>query len=147
MRETVALASRRASASPGERLRSAAFLFLALGGLGFLYLFNPASTFIYPTCPFFWVTGCYCPGCGSLRALHQLMRGHLLTAFGLNPLMMLSLPFLGYSALSQARLAMVGSPLKSVFIGPRPIWGLLVLILSYWVLRNVPVYPFSLLAP
>lgn len=143
----MALASRRVTASPGERLGSAAFLVLALGGLGFLYLFNPASTSFYPTCPFFWATGCYCPGCGTLRALHQLMRGHLLAALGLNPLMVLSLPFLGYAALSQARLAILGSPLKSVFIGPWPIWALLVLILSYWVLRNVPVYPFSLLAP
>jgi hypothetical protein len=147
LREPVALASRRATASPGERLGSAAFLVLAIVGLGFLYLFNPASTSFYPTCPFFWATGCYCPGCGTLRALHQLMRGHLLAAFGLNPLMVLSLPFLGYSALSQARLAILGSPLKSVFIGPRLIWGLLVLILAYWVLRNVPVYPLSLLAP
>ncbi len=141
------LDARGTIASSGERLRSAAFLFLVLGALGFLCLFNPASTSIYPTCPFFWVTGCYCPGCGSLRALHQVARGHLATALGLNPLMVLSLPFLGYHALSQAKLAVTGSPLKSVFVGSRPIWALLVLILAYWVLRNLPVYPFTLLAP
>jgi hypothetical protein len=138
----VALASRRVAASPGERLRSGAVLLLALGALGFLFLFNPATTSFYPACPFFWATGCYCPGCGSLRALHQLTRGHLLVALGLNPLMVLSLPFVGYAVLSQARLAVLGSPLKSVFLGPQPIWALLVLILAYWVLRNLPAYPF-----
>jgi hypothetical protein len=72
LRVLVALASRRVAASPGERLRSGAVLLLALGALGFLFLFNPATTSFYPACPFFWATGCYCPGCGSLRALHQL---------------------------------------------------------------------------
>jgi hypothetical protein len=76
-----------------------------------------------------------------------LCTSYLLVALGLNPLMVLSLPFVGYAALSQARLAVLDSPLKSVFIGPRPIWALLVLILAYWVLRNVPAYPFSPLAP
>jgi hypothetical protein len=65
LRVPVALASRRVAASPGERLPSGAVLLLALGALGFLFHFNPA-------CPFFWATGCYCPGWGSLRALHQL---------------------------------------------------------------------------
>jgi hypothetical protein len=134
-------------ASLGERLFSAAFLFLALGALGFLHLFNPSSSTFYPTCPFLWATGCYCPGCGSLRALHQLTRGQLAAAFGLNPLMVLSLPFLGYYALSRAKLTLTGRPLKSVFIGPRLVWALLGLILAYWVLRNLPVYPFTLLAP
>jgi Protein of unknown function (DUF2752) len=147
LRVQVALASRRVTASPGERLRSAAVLLLALCALCILYLFNPATTSFYPTCPFFWATGCYCPGCGSLRALHQLTHGHLLAALGLNPLMVLSLPFLGYAAISQARLAVLGNPLKSVFVGPWHIWALLVLVLAYWVLRNVPAYPFSLLAP
>ncbi|QIN85053.1 DUF2752 domain-containing protein [Rubrobacter tropicus] len=30
-------------------------------------------------------TGCYCPGCASLRALHQITRGHLATASGSIP--------------------------------------------------------------
>ena len=34
----------------------------------------------YPTDPFLAITGLYCPGCGTLRALHALARGDLLTA-------------------------------------------------------------------
>lgn len=135
------------SAETGDRVRSAAFVLTALVALGFLYVFNPSTSALYPTCPFFFVTGCYCPGCGSLRAVHQLTRGHLLTAFGLNPLLVLSLPFLAVYALGLMRIAVTGRARERRFVAPGLIWALLALILGYWVLRNIPVYPFSLLAP
>lgn len=131
----------------GDRLRASAFIVTAAGSLGFLYLFDPDISGLYPPCPFLALTGCYCPGCGSLRALHQLMRGHLMPALGLNPLMMLSLPFIAYYFASHAMLAVTGRPLKTFFVRPVFIWMLLGLILVYWLLRNIPVYPFSLLAP
>ena len=31
--------------------------------------------------------------------------------------------------------------------GRRVVWGLVVVIVTFWVLRNVPAYPFTLLAP
>lgn len=130
-----------------ERLLSFAFVLMSAGALGFLYLYNPSASALYPTCPFLAFTGCYCPGCGSLRALHQLMRGHLAAAFGLNTLMVFSVPFIGYFFLSLAKFAVVGRPLRAFFIRPVLIWSLLVVILAYWILRNIPVYPFSLLAP
>jgi hypothetical protein len=123
------------------------FVVVATGALGFLYLFNPSTSALFPTCPFLSLTGCYCPGCGSLRALHQLMRGHLAAGFGLNPLMMLSLPFVGYFFVSRTALAAVGRPLRTVFVRPVLIWALLKVILAYWALRNIPIYPFSVLAP
>lgn len=131
----------------GERLRSAAFVLLAVCALGFVYLFNPSTSTLYPTCPFYWFTGCYCPGCGSLRALHQLTRGHLTTALGLNPLTVLSVPFVGYYFVSRAALAVAGRPSRTFFIKPVLIRALLGVILVYWVVRNLPLYPFSLLAP
>ncbi len=131
----------------GQRLRAAAFVVTAMSVLGLLYLFNPSTSTLYPTCPFYWFTGCYCPGCGSLRALHQLTRGHLAAALGLNPLMTLSVPFIGYFFASRAKFALAGRSMRTFFVRPLWIRGLLVVILAYWVLRNIPVYPFSLLAP
>jgi hypothetical protein len=61
--------------------------------------------------------------------------------------MVFSLPFIGYYFASQAKIAVSGSPLRTFFIKPGYIWTLLAIILSYWLLRNIPVYPFSLLAP
>jgi hypothetical protein len=130
-----------------ERLLSLTLVLMAAGALGFLFLLNPSTSALFPTCPFLVLTGCYCPGCGSLRALHQLTRGHLLVALGLNPLMVLSLPFIGYFFVSRAVLAVVGHPLRTFFVRPELIWALLGLILTYGVLRNIPVHPLSLLAP
>jgi uncharacterized protein DUF2752 len=144
----VGLTSSTGVATAGERLRAAAFVVAAMSVLGLLYLlFNPSTSSTFPTCPFLALTGCSCPGCGSLRALHQLTRGHLLITLGLNPFMVLSLPFIGYFFVSCAMLAFVGRPLRTFFVRPVVIWALLGTILFYWVLRNIPVYPFSLLAP
>ena len=120
---------------------------VALGGLALLYSYDPAGSTPYPQCPFHALTGLHCPGCGTLRALHQLLHGNVLTALGLNPLMALSMPFLGYAFLSKASLAVRGVSLPGVFIQPAWIWMLFWTVVLSWTLRNVPLYPFSTLAP
>jgi hypothetical protein len=58
------------------------------------YQYNPATVTFFPPCPFLLLTGLPCPGCGSQRCLHQLLHGHVVDAFALNPLLVLSLPYL-----------------------------------------------------
>ncbi|WP_407690111.1 DUF2752 domain-containing protein [Rubrobacter aplysinae] len=129
------------------RLSSAGFIFAVLISISVLYLVNPTNSNLFPRCPFLAMTGCYCPGCGSLRAIHQLARGELVAALGLNPMMVLSVPFIAYYFTSQLKLTFFGQSLRRFFIQPVFIWSLLLIILVYWILRNIPVYPFSLLAP
>ena len=50
-----------------------------------LFLFDPAAGGLYPICMFHRLTGLQCPGCGGLRATHQLLHGHVVRAFHLNP--------------------------------------------------------------
>src|SRR2546423_1716517 len=57
-----------------------------------LFLFNPAQSGYYPLCLFHQSTGMLCPGCGSLRAMHQLLHGHVLAAMHYNALLVLSVP-------------------------------------------------------
>lgn len=130
-----------------DRLTASAAVALAAGGLSVVYLLDPGTSDLYPPCPFLALTGFYCPGCGTLRAIHQLTRGHPLAALDLNPLMMLLLPFVAYFLASHAMLAVMGRPLRRFFVRPAFIWTLLGIILVYWLLRNVPGYPFTLLAP
>jgi hypothetical protein len=130
-----------------ERFLTSAFVVMAAGGLTFIYLLDPDTSEVYPPCPFLTLTGYYCPGCGSLRALHQLTRGHPVAALGLNPLMILMLPFIAYFFASHVKFAVTGGPLKAYFVRPVFIWMLLGIILVFWFLRNIPAYPFSLLAP
>lgn len=112
-----------------------------------LYKINPAVSSFFPPCPFHKLTGLYCPGCGSLRALHQLLHGNILNAFKYNPLMILSLPFIIYSFLSYVIDGITGKTLPEFFIPAYYIWLLLGIILAYGISRNINIYPFYLLAP
>jgi Protein of unknown function (DUF2752) len=130
-----------------ERLTASAVVALAAGGLSVVYLLDPGTSDLYPPCPFLALTGFYCPGCGTLRALHQLSLGHPVAALDLNPLMVLLLPFVAYFLASHTVLALTGRPLKKIFVRPELIWALLGLVLVYWLLRNLPAHPLTLLAP
>ena len=67
-----------------------------------LRVFDPATSGIFPPCPFHYLTGLYCPGCGSLRAIHHLLHGNLQAAWAMNPLAVLLLPFVGYGLAAEA---------------------------------------------
>lgn len=137
-----------ATASPvAPKLLVAGSVGLAAAGATVLFLFDPTAYAFYPPCPFHALTGLWCPGCGTTRALHELLRGDLAAAFGLNPLMVVALPYLGYSAASYATLGLRGRALPALFGSPLFAWLALWAILAYWILRNLPLYPFSLLAP
>ncbi len=116
-------------------------------GLVVLYFFKPGQSPIYPPCPFHLITGLYCPGCGSLRAIHALLHGRILSALDLNPLMVVSIPFLGYGFISLALYKIMGRGLPQLIKHPLWIWSILALIIVYTILRNIPFYPFSVLAP
>lgn len=119
---------------------------LAVAGI-LLFCVNPMGSRVFPPCPTWAVLGVYCPGCGSLRALHQLLHGHLPAALRLNPLMVLSIPFLAWSLLRYTVSELTGRPLRTVFLPKGWILALFGLIVLYGVVRNIPVYPFDLLAP
>jgi hypothetical protein len=105
-----------------------------------LRVFNPATCGFFPPCPFRELTGYLCPGCGTTRALHQLLTGHVAAAFRLNPLMMLLLPYVGYSAAASLLETAGGRSLPTPFIQPVFIWTLLAVIILFWILRNIPAF-------
>ena len=57
--------------------------------LAVLFLFDPATNSFYPPCLFQTFLGVQCPGCGSLRAAHQLLHGSFQQAWALNPTLMI----------------------------------------------------------
>src|SRR6266478_9480238 len=80
----------------GRRLIAVSiWLTVAVAGI-YLFIFEPGQSGYFPPCPFRTLTGLNCPGCGTTRCLHQLLHGHFVAAFELNPLMVLTLPLLGY---------------------------------------------------
>jgi hypothetical protein len=128
-----------------RQLAIAATVWLGLAaGATFLFLFNPASPAhqFFPKCPFRMVTGLQCPGCGSTRALYQLLHLHPIAAFKLNPLMMLTLPFIVYGFLGFTKSAITGQPQRRIFIPSLYLWAWLGLMIFFWIFRNTPWYPF-----
>ena len=117
---------------------------IAVGAV--LLRFNPnAAGNPLPACPFHAVTGLYCPGCGSTRALHALVHGDVATALAMNPLLVISLPLLAWMALDAAGLRLPGATRMRTVIGNPKLW--LVALCSYWLARNLPWPPFNWLAP
>ncbi|HWI41974.1 MAG TPA: DUF2752 domain-containing protein [Nocardioides sp.] len=106
---------------------------------------DPNQAGHYPSCPFLALTGHWCPGCGSLRAIHALLHGDLVTAWERNPLAVLMLPVVVLLLLAWAgrTLGVLGPrTLHPTRIPVAAVWGLLAVVLAYWVLRNVPGWTF-----
>ena len=59
-----------------------------------LYFTLDPSTNYFPRCMFHEITGLQCPGCGSQRAFHSLLRGDFSAAWHYNALFVLELPLL-----------------------------------------------------
>ena len=108
----------------------------AAGIVALLRNVDPSQCRWMPRCAFHALTGLYCPGCGATRALHALVHGNVLASLRWNPLLVpLAL--------------MLGALLVRPQLGCRRsvTYPLLIVITLFWVLRNIPCYPLSLLAP
>ena len=98
-------------------------------------------------CPFRAATGLYCPGCGSTRMLHHVFTGRFDFATGDNPLALLMLPltlwwvFVGLTAWAG------GPRWAAPRFSANQVWILAVAVGLFWILRNIPTLPFTLLAP
>lgn len=98
--------------------------------------FDPEEFSFFPKCPFLMLTGLKCPGCGTQRAIHQLMHLHIGEAFGYNALMVMSIPLLVFLAVSEV-LRRRFPKLQLAATGPALSWGILAVVLLWWVLRNI----------
>jgi len=110
-----------------------------------LFLCDPAHVAIYPVCLFHRLTGLNCPGCGSLRAIHQLLHGNVFEALRFNALLVLSLPlfaWIGFRMLRQQIRRTEGPVVK-----PRWLWAYGAAWVLFGIIRELPVPLFSSLSP
>lgn len=118
---------------------------LALAGLWLLRNKDVVESVYFPKCPLFLLTGWHCAGCGVTRALHALAHGDLATAWSSNPLFVAGLPLLASVWGYRRWKAWQGNPPALLPAGW--IWLILGTLILFGLLRNVPYYPFTLLAP
>ena len=107
-----------------------------------LFFVDPEYSAFIPKCPFRWFTGFDCPACGSQRAIHQLLHLNIKGAFGYNPFLMLSFPYLIALVITQwfdpqNRLAQ----LKRICHHRITVNTYLILIIVWWIARNIlPIF-------
>ena len=119
-----------------------------LGGAAALVLFcfDPRVYHFYPICFFHRTTGLLCPGCGALRASHQLLHGHVSAAFHFNPMLVVCLPFLAWLGARWGLQRMRNQPV-SLGLSATWLWVLLAAMLVLSVLRNLTGAAFALMRP
>lgn len=101
-----------------------------------------------PPCQFHQLTGWHCAGCGGTRAFQALARADVGRALRMNPF--------GTVVIVGVALLVLRVSLAAAFpnrrwpqlhINDRFAWGFVALLLAFTLLRNLPWWPFTLLAP
>lgn len=98
-----------------------------------------------PVCPTKALLGIDCPGCGSLRMLYSLIHGNLLAAARFNALGLAAVVLLVWAYLAWTYGRVVGRRIRG---WQHHRWSAVVtlsLVVAWFVVRNIPVAPFSAL--
>ncbi len=131
-----------AATVPGLLLLASLAWFLRNSDLG-----SPSR--LLPRCSFHVLTGWHCPGCGNTRAAHALLNGDPAGAIRQNALFVTGFPFLLFWAVRSWMEWVYPHRLLPLPIRWRPgfTYTIVVVVLIFGVLRNIPIAPFTLLAP
>ena len=113
----------------------------------FYFSVNPNQVDFLLKCPLYKTTGVYCPGCGSQRAAHNLLHGDFLAALQNNLMLILGLAGLLYHYGIQLSNHIFKTQFKSVFDNRKLVFLIIALLILFWILRNIPIYPFTSLTP
>lgn len=125
-----------------------AILALPVAGIAAYAAWNdPSKTGIDLPCYFNRLTGLYCPGCGATRALHELLHGRFLSALHENLFAVVFLPVTAYLIVGDIYAYYFHKKLPTLFSVRT--WAVIITVtgIAFTVLRNIPVEPFTWLAP
>ncbi|WP_299526636.1 DUF2752 domain-containing protein [Winogradskyella sp.] len=101
----------------------------------------------FPKCPFHQLTGMHCPGCGSQRAINKILNGSIVEGIRHNYLILLASFVIIYQLIYYLLTNFTSKTMKNLFHNTLVTKIILILVLLFWFLRNVPLYPFTELAP
>lgn len=123
-------------------------LLLGISLIAVLFFFlNPNEHVIFPRCVFYSFSGYYCPGCGSQRAIHSLLHLNIAGVVQNNFLFLPAVAAIIYHFLHSVLNRWFNWRLPNIFYMKNTPWVIFSIIMLFWLLRNLPVYPFSVLAP
>ncbi|MBR9845165.1 MAG: DUF2752 domain-containing protein [Algicola sp.] len=122
-------------------------MIILLGVLSLYFFINPSEFNFFPKCPLYSYTGIYCAGCGSQRAIHQIVNGNIITGIRHNYLLILVFGVLSYKAGLYVLNNVYNKTYNDLLHKPIATKIILILVLIFWALRNINVFPFTELAP
>lgn len=89
-----------------------------------------------PRCTFRLLTGWDCPGCGSQRAIHSLLHGHIARAWRYNPFIFFAVPVGAFYLFAETWRDRFPR-LHTAANRPAILILILVAVILWWILRNV----------
>jgi len=116
-------------------------------GAGLLWYFDPTKAGFFPVCPLYSLTGFACPGCGMTRGFHALLHGDIAGALGFNAMIPLFLLLFGFIFVTLFSVATRGKGFMRLTDSPKFLVGFLVVLVVFGFVRNLPIYPLTLLFP
>jgi hypothetical protein len=120
-----------------KKVRAAAVIITAAFFILVLFFVNPAVHRYYPACWFNVLTGKLCPGCGGMRATHQLLHGHFSDAFILNPLVFIAVPVIFYAIVYYSVFLIMNKTLPEIPVNKVIIVLSSIIMLFFWIFRNL----------
>lgn len=108
---------------------------------------DPSKTNLFPVCPLLALTGFACPGCGLTRGFHALFQGDIIPALDFNLLIPVWAAIFAWVFVSLGLKALRGTGLPMWPTYPRFLWGFLIVLMGFGVLRNIPLWPLTILFP
>ena len=117
-------------------------------GLAILFYFvNPKEHQLFPKCIFHSVTSYHCPGCGSQRAIHNLLHLNFGGVVSNNFLFLPAMLLVAYHYIHPILNKLLQWELPNIFYYKNTPWIIFGVVILFWILRNLPFYPFNILAP
>ncbi len=130
-----------------ERITAGIGALVMLAGSGAVAYLDPAKANFFPVCPLFAMTGFACPGCGLTRGFHALFHGDVITALDFNALIPVWAVIFAWVTVSLTLLALRGRGLFMWPTRPQFMYGFMIVLLIFGVMRNIPAWPLTVLFP
>lgn len=111
---------------------------LGIGTLALLHFRDPHVEGSYGICPVYGLFGVYCPGCGGMRAMHNLTDGRLIDSLHSNVLALPLVVAFAWFVTDWFLRARRGQKWRLPSLSPVTVTTLLTLLTVYSVLRNTP---------
>lgn len=110
-------------------------LLFALGGVYAVFLRHTGIGFV---CPFNFLTGLKCPGCGVTRMCLALLRLDFPAAFAANPVILLQSPVLAVIFVTYSVTYIRTGHWQMHCWQNVALWGCIAILILYGIVRNIP---------